>query len=217
MCANAFDDIRHGYFESRCETAVTALAARGFDARAFSSSPEAVEAVLEIIPGGAGVGAGGSVTIRETGLLDRLAERGDDVTFHKPEMDLEESLRVRKEAITRRFYLCSSNAVTMEGELVNTDGIGNRVAGMIFGPETVIVLAGANKIVEDRNGAFSRIRNEAAPANARRLGIDTPCVSIGRCVDCKGPLNICRVTTIVSRKPMWTDLKVFLVAESLGL
>ena len=124
---------------------------------------------------------------------------------------------VRKEAVTCPYYLTSSNAITMEGELVNTDGIGNRVAGMIFGPEVVVVLAGANKLVEDRAEAFSRIRNVAAPANARRLGLDVPCVERGRCADCRTPQNICRVTSIVSLKPMWTDLKVFLVAEPLGL
>ena len=212
-----FDDVRHGYYESRCEAAVKALEKRWFDARWFDNSERAVRAVLELIPAGSRVGAGGSVTLRETGVLEELAERGDELCFHRPEMDFEESIQVRKDAVTCPFYLCSSNAVTMEGELVNTDGICNRVAGMMFGPHTVIVLAGANKLVENRDEAFSRIRNVAAPANARRLGLDLPCVSKGRCVDCREPVNICRATTIIMRKPMWTDLKVFLMAETLGL
>jgi hypothetical protein len=212
-----FDDVRHGYYQSRCEAAVKALEKRWFEARWFDNQERAAEAVLELIPRGSKVGAGGSVTLRETGVLELLEERGDEVVCHRPEMGFEESIEVRKEAITCPYFLCSSNSITMEGELLNTDGMGNRVAGMIFGPQTVVVLAGANKLVEDREEAFSRIRNVAAPANARRLGMDLPCVTKGRCVDCREPMNICRVTTIISLKPMWTDLKVFLVAEPLGL
>jgi len=214
--AESFDAVREGYFRSRCEAAVKALEKRWFDARWFPTVAEATGAVMELIPKGSRVGAGGSVTLRETGLLEKLAARGDHMVFHQPDMEFEVSMAVRREALSCPYFLCSSNAITMEGELINTDGIGNRVAGMVFGPETVVVLAGVNKLVEDREEAFSRIRNVAAPANARRLNLDTPCVEKGRCVDCRTPMNICRVTTIVSLKPMCTDLKVFLVAEPLG-
>jgi len=215
--AESFDELRHEYYESRCETAVKALEKRWFEARWFSTTDRAVRAVMDLIPAGSRIGAGGSVTIRESGLLESLNERGDQLVYHQPDMDKEYSMAVRKEAITCPWYLSSSNAITMEGELVNTDGIGNRLAGMIFGPEVVVVLAGANKLVEDRAEAFSRIRNVAAPANARRLGLDVPCVAKGKCVDCRTQSNICRVTSIMSLKPMWTDIKVFLVAEELGL
>ena len=216
MGAGDFDEVRGGLYAARGEAAVRALAARWIDARYFATAVEAVDAVVEAIPAGSRIGVGGSVTIRETGLLNRLESRGDGVVYHRPEMDLEESMRVRKDAIACTFYLSSSNAVTMEGELVNTDGIGNRVSGMVFGPQTVFVVAGINKLVEGRQEAFTRIRNIAAPANARRLGIDVPCVTRGSCVDCRSPMNICRITTIVSGKPMWTDLKVFIVGEQLG-
>jgi len=212
-----FDTLRQEYYQSRCESAVKSLGKRMFDARWFATADRAVKAVLDLVPAGSRVGAGGSVTIRETGLLESMNERGDQLVYHQPDMEAADSMAVRKEAITCPYFLCSSNAVTMEGELVNTDGIGNRLAGMIFGPDVVVVLAGANKLVEDRAEAFSRIRNVAAPSNARRLGLDLPCVERGRCVDCRSPLNICRVTSIISMKPMWTDLKVFLVAEPLGL
>jgi hypothetical protein len=211
-----YSNVRRSYYERRCETAVKALEKRWFDARWFSTIDRAVEAVLELIPPGSKVGAGGSVTLWESGLLDMLEERGDELFYHRPPMDFEESMAVRKEAIICPFYLCSSNAVTMEGELLNTDGMGNRVSGMIFGPATVVVIAGANKLVADREAAFTRIREVAAPANAIRYGLDLPCVKQGRCVDCREQANICRVTTIISRKPLMTDLKVFLVAEPLG-
>jgi len=211
-----YSQVRSSYYERRCETAVKALNKRWFDARWFSTIDRAVEAVLELIPVGSKVGAGGSVTIWESGLLDMLAERGDSLFYHRPDMEFEESMAVRKEAITCPYFLSSSNAITMEGELLNTDGMGNRVAGMIFGPSTVIVIAGANKLVANRDEAIARIRDVAAPANAIRYGLDLPCVKQGRCVDCREPANICRVTTIISREPILTDLKVFLVAEPLG-
>jgi hypothetical protein len=211
-----YSQIRRSYYEVRCETAVKALNKRWFDAKWFSTVDRAVEAVLELIPSGSNVGAGGSVTLWESGLLSMLAERGDVLYYHRPDMEFEESMAVRREAITCPYFLCSSNAITMEGELLNTDGIGNRVAGMIFGPSIVIVIAGANKLVANREEAFARIRDVAAPANAIRYGLDLPCVKQGRCMDCREPTNICRVTTIISRKPILTDLKVFLVAEPLG-
>lgn len=217
MDADIFDELRGGFNASRGEAAVRKLQKNGFDARYFASAQAAADAVLETIPHGATAGAGGSVTLRELGVLERLAERGDAPVYHRPEMDFDESMRVRAEAITCDYFLCSSNAVTLEGELVNTDGIGNRVCGMVFGPRTVIVVAGVNKLVADREEAFSRIRNVAAPANARRLGLDVPCVERGYCVRCNSPMNICRVTMIMSARPMWTDVKVFLAGEALGL
>jgi len=212
----SFDEVRKGHQEARCEAAVKALKKGWFDARWFSTTGAAVKAVLDLIPAGSRVGAGGSVTVRETGLLEALASRGDRIVCHAPGMDRDRSTAARREAVSCPYFVCSSNAVTLEGELVNTDGIGNRVSGMVFGPDTVIVLAGVNKIVTDREEAFKRIKDVAAPANARRLGMDTACVKHGHCVDCRDPGNICRVTTIISLKPMWTDLKVFLVAEPLG-
>ena len=212
----SFDDVRKGHRETRCEAAVRALERGWFDARWFSTPVAAVKAVLGLIPAGSRVGAGGSVTVRETGLLEALESRGDRLVYHVPGMDRERSMAVRREAVSCPYFVCSSNAITLEGELVNTDGIGNRVGGMAFGPDTVIVLAGVNKIVADREEAFRRIKDVAAPANARRLGVDTACVKQGHCVDCRDSNNICRVTTIISLKPMWTDLKVFLVAEPLG-
>ena len=215
--AEEFSDVRKSFYEARGNSACDALLARGIEAKYFYSAVAMIEEVLLTIPAGAKVGAGGSVTLRETGLLDALAERGPKPVVHEPTMEQAESMAVRKEAIVCPYYLCSSNAITMGGELINTDGIGNRVCGMIFGPDTVIVVAGINKVVEDRDEAFSRVRNIAGPANAGRLGLNTPCVKTGYCVDCKGAENICRVTTIISGRPMWTDLRVFIVGENLGL
>ncbi|MBC7247974.1 MAG: lactate utilization protein [Actinobacteria bacterium] len=201
------------YVRTRCDAAVRALRKKEFDARFYGGREEAVRAVLEAVPDDAPVGCGGSWTVRQLGILESLRERGNRVLAHEAGMDLEEAMRVRREALTCPVYLSSANALTLRGEIVNVDGIGNRVAGISFGPAKVIIVAGYNKIVEDLEAAMQRIREVAAPANAIRYNLDTPCVEKGRCVDCNRPANICRITTIISRRPMMTDFKVFLVGE----
>lgn len=114
------------------------------------------------------------------------------------------------------LFLSSANAVTLNGELVNIDGIGNRVNSTTFGPGKVILVAGYNKIVEDVQEGIKRIKNVAAPLNARRLNIDVPCAKVGKCVDCNSPNRICRVLVILERKPSLTDIFVILVGEELG-
>lgn len=212
-----FDELKREFDASRAREAVKAFTRNEFDARFFPTSQDAVNEVLSLIPTGSRVGAGGSVTLQEIGILEALAQRGDEVVYHRPEMSPEENFNVRKSAILCPYFLCSANALTIRGELVNIDGIGNRVCGMIFGPHTVFILAGVNKIVTDLNEAISRVRNVAAPANARRLGINVPCVEKGICVNCKTPSNICRITVIMSRRPILTDVKVFIIGEALGL
>ena len=216
MSYSEMGEVWEDYVRARCSSAVEAMGKREIDARFFPGREEAVQAVLEVIPPDAAVGCGGSWTMRQIGLLDTLRERGNQVYAHEAGMDFEEAMRVRREALKCPFYLSSSNAITMRGELVNVDGAGNRVAAMSFGPGTVIVVAGYNKLVGDLDGAMQRIREVAAPANATRYKLDTPCVEKGRCLDCSKPSSICRITTIISRRPMLTDFKVFLVGESLG-
>ncbi|WP_287152692.1 lactate utilization protein [Candidatus Solincola tengchongensis] len=216
MSYSEMGEVWSQYVRVRCERAVEVLRRREFDARFFPTREEVVEAVLEAIPQGQSVGCGGSWTMRQLGVLDALRERGHPVYAHEGGMSFEETMRVRREALACPFYLSSANAVTMRGEIVNVDGIGNRVAGISFGPSTVIIVAGYNKLVPDLEAAFQRIREVAAPANAIRYNLDTPCVRRGQCTDCNRPASICRVTTIVSRRPMMTDFKVFLVGESLG-
>ena len=106
--------------------------------------------------------------------------------------------------------------MTVNGELINIDGIGNRVNAASFGPGKVILVAGYQKIVEDIQGGLHRIKNVAAPLNARRLNVDVPCARVGRCVDCNSPNRICRVIVIHERKPLLTEVLVILVGEELG-
>lgn len=216
MSYSQLGEVWQAYIRARCTTAVKALGKREFDARFYPTREEVVRAVLEAVPPGDAVGCGGSWTVRQLGLMEALRERGNRVLAHEPDMDFAEATRVRKEALLCQVYLCSSNAVSMRGELVNTDGMGNRVAGMSYGPGMVIVVAGYNKLVPDLDAAFERIREVAAPVNAMRYGVDVPCVEKGRCYDCTAPASICRITTIIRQRPIMTDFKVFLVGESLG-
>ena len=123
---------------------------------------------------------------------------------------------IRKLHLTSDVFVTSTNALTEKGELVNTDGAGQRVAAMAFGPGRLIVVAGVNKIVKDLDAAFERIRDHAAPINAIRLGTKTPCASSGVCTDCDSRERICNITTIIHKKPQTADMCVILVDEQLG-
>jgi hypothetical protein len=128
----------------------------------------------------------------------------------------EEILQIRKAQMTCDLFLSSTNAVTLNGYLVNIDGIGNRVNSSVFGPGKVILVAGFNKIVDDVEEAIKRIKNVSAPLNARRLNIDVPCAKVGKCVDCNSPNRICRAVVIHERRPTLTDILVIIVGEELG-
>jgi hypothetical protein len=216
MSFSQIGEVWGGYVRARCNHAIENLKKHEFDARFLLTSEDAVRAVLDAIPEDAAVGSGGSWTLRQIGMYDALRARGNEVFAHDPDMSPEEAMQTRHKALASPFYLSSSNAITLKGELVNVDGMGNRVAGLSFGPATVIVIAGYNKLVPDVDAALERIREVAAPANAARYNLDTPCVKKGQCQDCSKPTRICRVTTIISRRPLVTDFKVFLVGESLG-
>lgn len=185
---------------------------RGFHAHVFATGAEAAEFLVQTLHG-TSIGIGGSVTIDTLGVYDRLC--GSNEVFwhwknHAPE--------TRERAGKAETYLCSANGVSENGEIVNIDGYGNRVAPTIYGPQRVFLVVGRNKIAPDLNGAIDRARNIAAPLNARRLNRHTPCaVGEPRCHDCRSPEKICGVMTVFFMPP--TSIKEFhviLVDEDLG-
>lgn len=192
-----------------------ALRKRRIDAVYVENSQQAREEVLKLVNSGDSVGIGGSMTIQELGLNEVLKEKGCQVIWHWY-CEPEEMMEVRKEATRARFYLSSTNAITRDGCLVNIDGIGNRVTGMVYGPETSVVIAGKNKVVSDLEEARQRIKNKACPLNAQRLNLDTPCAVKGECVDCNQQTRMCNIMTIIEGKPMLTNMTVILVGENLG-
>jgi L-lactate utilization protein LutB len=211
------DSNQQWWIEERSRKAVEKLEAHGFNAVYVKTKEEAVKEIWKYVTPQAKVGAAGSITIREIGILDQLEAKGHTLYDHwKPGIPKENILGIRKSQMTSDLFLASVNAITMEGELVNIDGAGNRVNSTTFGPGKVIIVAGYNKIVEDVQEAIKRIKNVAAPINARRLHIEVPCAKLGKCVDCDSPNRICRVIMIHERRPSFTDMLIILVGEELG-
>lgn len=197
---------------------VEALKKNRFDAIYIPTKEAAREKILEMINPEASIGIGGSVTTRELQVLDELSKRGNIIFNHSvPNLSSEEKLPIRRKQLTADFFLTSTNAVTMDGKLVNVDGTGNRVAAMIFGPKKVIITAGINKVAKDLDSALERIEMEAAPLNNKRLNLPNPCTISGSCEDCQGKTRICNVFTIMKKKPSQTDITVIIVGEDLGM
>jgi hypothetical protein len=211
------DPIKQWWIEERVNKTVERLMAHDFEAIYARTKEEAVQDLWKHITPEQKIGVGGSITIRGLGILEELEAQGYTIYDHwKPGLSKENALDIRKLQMTSDLFLTSANAITLNGELVNIDGIGNRVNSINFGPGKVIFVAGYNKIVKDVQEGIERIKNVSAPLNARRLNIDVPCAKVGRCVDCNSPNRICRVLVIHERKPSLTDILIILVGEELG-
>jgi L-lactate utilization protein LutB len=211
------DEIREWFDQTRVDEAIKSLRKHEFEAAWVADRSSACNEIMKRIPPTKTVGMGGSMTLREIGLIDKLNEQSNVLYNHwKPGISKEESLKIRKAQQSCDVFLTSANAITLNGEIVNIDGFCNRIAAMTFGPGEVIIVAGKNKIVKDLPEAIARIKNFVAPMNAKRFGADTPCVKIGRCVDCDSPQRICRGTLILERRPFGTDILVMIVMEDLG-
>lgn len=199
------------------ETVLKSLKENSFNPVEFiERAGSATKFVLDMIPLNATVGVPGSTTIRQLGLVTQLRARGTRV------IDTGKPSRLSIDELARRtlrsdILLASSNAVTLDGKLVNTDAIGNRVAGMVFGPKRVILVVGVNKIVRNVDEAIDRIKKIIAPYHSKTKGRRTPCATDGRCTDCNSLERICRITTIIEKKPRFTDIAIVLVGEDLGL
>ncbi|MDK2799119.1 MAG: hypothetical protein PWP27_680 [Clostridiales bacterium] len=186
-----------------------------FKAKYFSNVQEAKTAVLNEIAPNQSIGIGGSMTIYDMALHKELQDRGHKIYWHWL-ADPSERNEVRTKAADADVYLCSSNAVTVDGTLVNIDGIGNRVSSMFFGPKKVIIVCGINKITQDFEQAVDRIKTIVCPANAKRLKLNTPCAKTGKCHDCYTEERMCNITVKIERAPAGREIHIFLVDESLG-
>ena len=212
------DDRYHRWLErKRTERCLKNLKRNGFDAHLSPTPQAACSQILAMISDYETFGIGGSETVRRIGVVEELRIMGKTLYDHwAAELSADEIQDMRLAQGRSDCFLCSANAVSEEGEIVNVDGIGNRVAAMTFGPRKVVIVAGANKIATDLPAALRRVREVAAPMRAKSLGMETPCAASGRCADCSAPQRICRITTMLHRPPMLTDISVFLVAQSLG-
>ena len=192
----------------------------GFEACFCQTVKDAVEKVLSLIPSGASVGFGGSMSCVDSGLLDKVRSGPYKVIDREKAADSAERRVLMKKCLTADVFLTSFNAVSKNGSVFNIDGNGNRVAASIGGPKRVVYVIGRNKIVEGGvDAAIERIKAKACPPNAARLGLSTPCGVSGRCVGgvgCKSPSRMCKVTAVFERKPTGISAKVILVDEDLG-
>jgi L-lactate utilization protein LutB len=196
---------------------VEALQKNGFNAVYFPTKKEAVEYLTQQIPQAAAVGVGGSMTLQEIGVLPILRDRGNEILDHNnPALSDTEKMEYRHRQLGCDVFLTSTNAITLDGKMVNVDGAGNRVAAMIFGPKQVMVVVGMNKVVPSVEKAIERIEMYASPMNNKRLNRQNPCVKTGVCMDCQSPARICNVTTIMHRKPSLISTTVILIGENLG-
>jgi len=165
------------------------------------------------------VGFGGSMTIKNMGIQNKVKAIGGKVLDHGEAQSSEEMLAIAEEEMLSDLYLCSSNSITLDGMLVNVDGIGNRVATMSFGPKKVIIVVSVDKVCKDEAAAFERLKAIASPMNNKRLEkpeYENPYLKTGVCVDCHSKNRICRVYSIMKRKPMLTDITVVIIRESCG-
>ncbi len=192
------------------------LAERGFEAFYFENRRDAINKVIEIVDTPTTIGSGGSMTIKDLGLLEVLQELGNTIYSHslvKPE----ERDHVYQLAQGAKYYISSTNALTEQGELVNIDGAANRVASLCFGPKNIIYVLGTNKIVPSVTQAINRIRNYAAPKNCQRLNKNTPCAKTGRCSNCNSDDCICNQTLITHHPTSKQDhVYIIIINEELG-
>lgn len=196
---------------------VKAMQRRHFDAYYCATASEAKAKVNELIPDGASVTWGGTMTVRDMDIPQMLQERG---TLKVWDRDLVETPEEKQEMYLRAFqadyYLSSANAITEDGVIVNIDGNGNRVAAITWGPQHVIFVVGMNKVAQDPEAALKRARSTAAPINAARFDIQTPCQLDGQCHNCNSPQSICNYIHFLRNSSKPERIIVILVGENLG-
>ncbi len=203
-------------YEHLASTVIKALNKRKMDGYYCPTSEEAVNQALELMNEGSVVTWGGSMTIRDIGLLDKIKKSNYKTLDRSTASTPEEVEQIYYHAFASDYYLMSSNAITLDGKLVNIDGNGNRVACLIYGPKNVIIIAGMNKVVSNEEMAIHRIKTEACPPNSVRLNINTPCAKSGYCQNCLSDDCICCQTVITRMSRKQHRIKVILVGESLG-
>jgi hypothetical protein len=196
---------------------VEALRKNRFEADFFTDRLGAANAICEMILPGMEVAFGGSQTAKQLNLQLLVTAKGATVLDHNAAgLSDAEKIEVMRRQQVCDVFICSSNAISLQGELFNIDGHGNRVAAMSFGPRRVIVVAGVNKLVVDEEAAWQRIRTIAAPINFKRLNRPNPCVKSGVCMNCNLPTRGCNIYVATRKRPSLTDFSVFIVNESLG-
>ena len=204
------------YYEMRAQTLVKNLQQRQFEAYYCADKAEALAKALTLIPEGSSVGWGGCASATQIGLLDAVRDGSYNVIDRDTAASQEERMELMRKCLLSDVFLTGANAISMDGQMVNIDGMGNRVSAIVFGPRSVIVVAGMNKVVDTVEDAVVRARTVAAPINKQRFPAPTPCMANGKCADCKSEGSICNQILITRSCRPAGRIKFILVGEELG-
>nr|WP_236355051.1 lactate utilization protein [Konateibacter massiliensis] len=211
------DDLETFDVDQQISTLIHNLSARNMKGCFVNTREELLSLLKELIPVGSSVGCGDSVTLEETGILNFL--RNGDYIFYDKYVDglsKEQKRTIYLNNFSADSFLSSANAVTVDGKIFNIDGNGSRVAPMLYGPNQVIIVIGINKITKDTDDAIKRARQIAAPLDAKRLGKNTPCTSLERCIDCKHKERICNDFVLITGQFTKDRIKVIILGENIG-
>lgn len=204
------------YYEKRAQVLVKNLKSRHFDAYYCPDSASALAKALELIPEGASVGWGGALSAQQIGLIDAVKSGSFAAIDRDAATTPEERTQALKRCLTADVFLCGANALSLDGQMVNIDGTGNRVAAIAYGPDMILVIAGMNKVCDTLDDAVTRARTVAAPMNKQRFPFKTPCEVTGACADCKSEESICNQILITRNCRPAGRIKFILVGEELG-
>lgn len=210
-------DVLKKTYEIQAKTVIKALEKRNMRGYYCPDNASAVKLADELIPENATVAFGGSVSVTKSGVMDMLKNRSDIHLIDRSKAKTpEETKQLYRDSFSSDVYFMSTNAITLDGELINIDGNGNRVAALIYGPDKVVMIVGMNKLVSTVEDGINRVSDIAAPANGVRLNKQTPCATTGYCHDCFSPDCMCSHTVITRRCFTPDRIHVILVGETLG-
>lgn len=189
---------------------------RNIEVSYFETLDEAKQYILDIVPKKCSIGIGHSATLQKMDLTSNLMDRGNTV-YDKELAETKEECRVlKRKALITDWYITSSNAVSIDGRIVNIDHSGNRVAAIIYGPDKVIIVVGKNKVVSTLDEAIERAKNIAAPQNAKRAGFNPPCVTSNKCVNCVSKERVCNSLSIIEGQSESDRIKLLIVNDECG-
>lgn len=209
-------DPKQKYYEKRAQVLLKNLTSRGFEAYYCADKDQARAKALELIPKGASVGWGGCASAEQIGLVDAVRKGNYTAMDRDTAATPQERVKIMKQCLGADVFLTGANALSLDGQMVNIDGNGNRVAAVVYGPDSVLVIAGMNKVCDTLDAAVTRARTIAAPMNKQRFDSKTPCEVTGACADCKSDSCICNQILITRNCRPAGRIKVILVGEELG-
>ena len=189
---------------------------RNIEVEYFETLEDVKSSILNIIPVECTIGIGHSATLQKIDITNSLLVRGNIVYDKELAKNKEDCKALKKKALTTDWYITGSNAISIDGRIVNVDHSGNRVAAITFGPERVIVVVGKNKVVDTVDEAIKRAKNIASPLNAKRAGFNPPCVTLNKCVDCVSKERVCNSLSIIEGQSDGNRMKLFIVNEECG-